>query len=146
MRALEAVRWPIDWSESESSSGQAALGSVDEQQDELVRRTVVVLLVDGGGTAGLCGRRLRRPHYVELALDGRAATHLDRYVVTSSLVQLPGPNLLSDEPTPSMDKGYFVVIAPLSRGKHTVRAYDEFAVADFAAGVTMNITVVNGHH
>ena len=83
---------------------------------------------------------------VELALDGRAATHLDRYVVTSSLVQLPGPNLLSDDATPSMIKGYFVVIAPLSRGTHTVRAFDEFAAADFSAGITMNITVVNGHH
>ena len=83
---------------------------------------------------------------IELALDGRAATHLDRYVVTSPLVRLPGPNLLSDDPTPSVDKGYFAVIAPLSRGQHTVRAYDEFDDPVFTAGITMNITVANGGH
>lgn len=85
-------------------------------------------------------------NHVELALDGRQATHLDRYVVTSDLVQFAAPNLLSDEATPSMDKGYFVVIAPLSKGKHTVRAYDEFAAFDFTAGITMNITVGNAKH
>jgi hypothetical protein len=84
--------------------------------------------------------------HVELALDGRAAKHLDRYVVTTPMIQLAGPNLLSDNATSSMDKGYFVVIAPLSRGKHTVRAYDEFAAFDFTAGITMNITVGHGGH
>lgn len=82
---------------------------------------------------------------VEVTLDGRAARHLDRYVVTTAVSQLPGPNLLGDEPTPSLMKGYFVVINPLSRGTHTLRAYDEFAVDPvFTAGITIHLSV--GRH
>ena len=78
---------------------------------------------------------------VELALDGRPAQELDRYIVTSALVQLPPPNLFGDDPSPSLMKGYFLVIHPLSHGQHTLRAFDAFASLDFTAGITYHITV-----
>jgi hypothetical protein len=70
--------------------------------------------------------------FVSVSLDGRPATNLGRYIVTSPLVQLPGPNLFGEDPTPSMLKSYFMVITPLSRGEHTVRAFDEFVNPAFA--------------
>jgi len=79
--------------------------------------------------------------YAEVVLDGRKAKHLDDYVVTSPRIELPGPNLLSDDRTSVMDKGIYVVVEPLSRGEHTLRLYDEFASLDFTAGVTINLTV-----
>jgi hypothetical protein len=78
---------------------------------------------------------------VELALDGAPVKHLERYVVTSPIVSLPGSNLLSDDPTPSLIKGYFLVLAPLSHGQHTLRAFDAFASIGLTAGITYNITV-----
>lgn len=78
---------------------------------------------------------------VEVALDGRSATQLDRYVVTSPRIELPGPNLLSADPTTVVDTSYFLVVHPLSRGRHTLWAYDEFAAFDFTAGFTFNFTV-----
>ena len=44
------------------------------------------------------------------------------------------------------DQGLLRGDRALSRGSHTVRTYDESAVANFAVGVTMNITVVDGRH
>ncbi len=84
--------------------------------------------------------------YAEVVLDGRKAKHLDKYVVTSRRIELPGPNLLSEDPTSIMDKSIFVVIKPLSRGTHTIRLYDEFASLDFTAGITFNVTVARSHH
>ena len=40
-----------------------------------------------------------------------------------------------------MLKSYFMVLTPLSPGEHTVRAFDAFTNPDFAAGITMNLTV-----
>ena len=79
--------------------------------------------------------------YVEVVLDGRSATNLDRYILTSPRIELPGPNLLSAEATFIVDKSYFMVLHPLSRGQHTLRAYDEFDEFDFQAGFTFHITV-----
>ena len=45
-----------------------------------------------------------------------------------------------------MDKSIFVVVKPLSRGRHTIRLYDEFASLDFTAGITINLTVGRSHH
>ncbi len=84
--------------------------------------------------------------YAEVVLDGRQATNLDQYVVRTSRIELPGPNLLTDDPTSIMDKSIFVVVKPLSPGQHTVRLYDEFASLDFTAGITFNLTVVKAHH
>ena len=77
--------------------------------------------------------------FVEVLLDGRQAKNLDRYVVTTPRIELAGPNLLSDDPTPIIDKGIYVVIKPLTPGSHTLRLYDEFGALSF--GVTVNLTV-----
>jgi hypothetical protein len=57
------------------------------------------------------------------------------------LRELAANNLLSADPGISLIKGYFFVIHPMSPGGHTLRAYDEFAVFDFVAGVTYTINV-----
>jgi hypothetical protein len=66
---------------------------------------------------------------------------LGAYAITSALTHLPANNLLSADAGISMDKGYFMVIGPLSPGTHTFHAYDEFAVFDFKAGITYTINV-----
>ena len=85
---------------------------------------------------------------IQVSLDGKPAKHLDRYVVTTPLVELPGPNLFGVDPTPSVTKGYFLILRPMKHGAHTLRAYDEFASIPFTAGITYNITVgkPNRHH
>lgn len=79
--------------------------------------------------------------YVEVTFKGQTVTNLDDYVVTSRLDTLPPNNLLSSEPGLTMDKGYFLVLHPLSRGTHTLRAYDEFGSLGFQAGITYTIIV-----
>lgn len=78
---------------------------------------------------------------IELSLDGRPVQNLERYVLTTRLVNLPGPNLLGSAPTPSLMKGYYLLTRPMRPGLHTMRAYDEFASIGFTAGITYNITV-----
>jgi hypothetical protein len=77
---------------------------------------------------------------VQVLLDGREANNLDRYVVTTPRIELDGPNLLSDDPTPIIDKGIYTVIKPLRPGSHTLRLYDEFG-PELTFGVTVNLTV-----
>ena len=50
-------------------------------------------------------------------------------------------NLLSPDAGLTLDKGYYLVISPLSPGTHTLRAYDEFESIDFQAGITFTINV-----
>jgi hypothetical protein len=79
--------------------------------------------------------------YVEVTFNGRTVTNIDDYVVTSRLDTLPPNNLLSSASGLTMDKGYFMVLHPLSRGTHTLRAYDEFGALGFQAGITYTIIV-----
>jgi hypothetical protein len=79
--------------------------------------------------------------FVQVILDGREATNLESYFVTSDVVTLPADNLFGADPTRSVIKAYFMVLTPMSRGEHVLRAYDEFAAANFAAGITYRITV-----
>jgi hypothetical protein len=79
--------------------------------------------------------------YVEVTFNGATVTDLDAYIVTTPLTNLPANNLLSADPALSRDKGYFMVIHPLSRGTHILRAYDEFESFDFQAGITYTIHV-----
>ena len=74
--------------------------------------------------------------YVEVSFNGTTVTNLDEYVVTSRLDTLPPDNLLSADSGITMDKGYFLVLRPLSPGAHTLRAYDEFGDLGFQAGIT----------
>ena len=81
-------------------------------------------------------------NYVEVTIDGTTITSLaDDYIVTTSLINLPRNNLISTESGFSMTKGYFLVIPPLSRGTHIVRAYDEQAAFGFEGGITYTIVV-----
>jgi hypothetical protein len=79
--------------------------------------------------------------YLEITFNGKTVTNLDPYIVTTPLTHLPANNLLSSEPALSRDKGFFLVIAPLSRGTHTLHAYDEFFDGAFKAGITYTINV-----
>ena len=79
--------------------------------------------------------------YVELTFNGTTTTNLDQYIVTTPLTHLPANNLFGASPALSRDKGYFLVLHPMSRGTHTLRAYDEFESFDFQAGITYTINV-----
>ena len=79
--------------------------------------------------------------YVEVTFNGKTVTNLDAYVITSRLDTLPPNNLLSPNAGLTMDKGYFVVLHPLSPGTHILRAYDEFEALGFQAGITYTIVV-----
>ena len=77
----------------------------------------------------------------EVTFNGKTVRDLDQYIVTTPLTMLPANNLLSTSPALSRDKGIFMVIHPLSRGTHTLHAYDEFPIFDFKAGITYTINV-----
>jgi hypothetical protein len=79
--------------------------------------------------------------YVELTFNGKTTTDLHDYVVTTDLDTLPADNLLGPDAGLTMDKGYYLVVSPLSPGTHTLRAYDEFESIDFQAGITYTIVV-----
>lgn len=79
--------------------------------------------------------------YVEVTYKGVTTTDLDAYIVTTPTYDLPANNLLSPDAALSRDKGYFMVVPPLPRGTHTLRAYDEFGIFDFQAGITYTIVV-----
>jgi hypothetical protein len=79
--------------------------------------------------------------YVEVTARGVTTTDLSAYAVTSHLDTYPANNLLSSDSGITMDKGYFMVVGPLSPGTHTFHAYDEFEVFDFQAGITYTINV-----
>ena len=79
--------------------------------------------------------------YVELTFNGTTTTNLDQYIVTTPLTHLPANNLFSASPALSRNKGYFLVLHPMSRGTHTLRAYDEFGSFNFQAGITYTINV-----
>ena len=80
-------------------------------------------------------------NYVEVTFNGTTTTNLDDYVVTTELDTLPANNLLGPDAGLTLDKGYYLVISPLSPGTHTLRAYDEFESLDFQAGITFTIVV-----
>ena len=79
--------------------------------------------------------------YVEVTFNGTTTTDLDDYVVTTTLDTLPPDNLLGPDAGLTLDKGYYLVISPLSPGTHTLRAYDEFESIGFQAGITYTINV-----
>lgn len=81
------------------------------------------------------------PDYAEVSLDGRTATDLAAYEITTDLMILPADNLLGSDPTMAIGRGYFLVTAPMSSGTHTLRVYDEWVATDFQAGITFTIVV-----
>ena len=79
--------------------------------------------------------------YVEFTFNGKTVTDLADYIVTTPMYTYPPNNLFGADAGISRDKGYFLVLHPLSRGTHTFRAYDEFAIFNFQAGITYTINV-----
>jgi hypothetical protein len=81
---------------------------------------------------------------VTVSLDGRTVRHLDDYVVTTRLDTLPADNLLGPDPTLTMNRGIFLVLAPLGRGTHTLSASWAVDSLDAAAAITFTIIVARG--
>lgn len=89
-------------------------------------------------------------------VDGVKVRDLNRYLVTSPLFtfSLPKTNVLGidyckkpEPPQPeipqlgqSVSNGYYLMLAPLSVGKHTIRFGGSFP--DFALDITYNLTVI----
>lgn len=78
---------------------------------------------------------------VEVTFDGQTATKADLadYIVITDLDALPAGNLYSLNPTNTMNEGFFMVIAPPSRGTHTLSA--NWDLPAFAAVATITITI-----
>ena len=79
--------------------------------------------------------------YIEITFNGKTTTNLDDYIVTTTLTTLPPDNLISSSSGWSMNRGYFLAVGPLSRGTHSLHAYDEFYDGGFQAGITYTINV-----
>lgn len=79
--------------------------------------------------------------HLEVTIGGKTVTNLDPYIVVTSVINLPANNLINAAPGISRDKGYFLLLHPMSRGTHTMRAYDEFFDGAFQAGITYTINV-----
>jgi hypothetical protein len=79
--------------------------------------------------------------YTSATIDGQFSDDLSNHLVRSGLVDMPANSLLSADPGISMIKGYFLLIAPLTRGSHELAGYAEFGNLGFAGGVTYTINV-----
>jgi hypothetical protein len=66
---------------------------------------------------------------------------LAAYVVIFDLDTLPAGNLFSADPTDTLNKGFFLVIAPLSRGTHTLNVAWSVPAFDVAAALTITLEV-----
>lgn len=96
---------------------------------------------------------------VECTVDGRAVRRIERFRVQSPQFSFTAPDPWVFSPAPSGEgtavaDGYFVMLAPLSRGNHTVHIAGSFHFAagelgpdplDFGLDMTYNIQVVSGH-
>jgi hypothetical protein len=91
--------------------------------------------------------------FKEVIIDGKNLKDLDKYRVTSGLFVfwLPPDNVLGIETGPdgnssiSVSDGYWVMLTPLSAGKHTIHIHGELKVSDeftFKTQVTYNLNVV----
>lgn len=94
---------------------------------------------------------------LEVIVDGKRVKHVTRYRFQSPYFSynLPQPNILgaSEAEGKSVSDGYWVMLAPLSSGSHTV-TFRGRNVSDplnpdntqtFASDVTYNLTVIGGH-
>ena len=81
---------------------------------------------------------------VAVTLDGQTATDLADDVVTTRLDSLPAGNLLGPA-TLTMNRGIFMVMTPLSRGTHTLKASWEIdswpGLGQMEAAITITISV-----
>jgi hypothetical protein len=77
----------------------------------------------------------------EATLNGRTAANLDDYVVTTLLDTVPANNLLGSGPALTMNRGIFMVVAPLSRGMHTLGMSWEIGSWELQAAITIRVSV-----
>jgi hypothetical protein len=79
--------------------------------------------------------------YTSATIDGQFSDQLSNHVVRSGVVNVPAPSLFGDSPAISMFEGYFLMIAPLTPGEHTLAGWAEFESLEFAGGVTYHLTI-----
>lgn len=82
---------------------------------------------------------------VSVTVHGREYTRLGKYIKTTRVYQLPGPNLIGPDPGPSLTKGYFLFTKPMKPGHHTVETFIRFSDG-FEGGFTYEIEVEGEHH
>jgi hypothetical protein len=78
---------------------------------------------------------------VDVTFDGQTATDLAAYAVTTRLDTVPSDNLLGPDPTLTMNRGIFMVVAPLSRGTHMLDMSWEIGSWDLQAAITITVNV-----
>ncbi|MFI5381230.1 MAG: hypothetical protein ACHRHE_18185 [Tepidisphaerales bacterium] len=89
---------------------------------------------------------------VACQVDGQAVKHLDHYRFATPddreyMVDMPDNNLFGIDPGtygPTEDDGYYLMLAPLSPGEHTIHFIGALA-SGFALDVTYHITVKDDH-
>ena len=74
----------------------------------------------------------------EMRIDGRRVD-VSRTVVTTPAMTIPADNLLGPDATLTMNKGYFLALAPLGSGTHHVTA--SWGVASWDLGASLDITL-----
>ena len=97
----------------------------------------------------LSGVRQRFDIDVRVEVDGRAVTTLDDFRVTSSLFYFTGdPSLttvfdssITGSSQPAVSDGYWLMLAPLSRGTHTIHFGGKFASIGFETEATYTLNV-----
>lgn len=77
----------------------------------------------------------------QLVVDGVPLEDLEPYALTTPGQLLAGPNLFGDEPTLSAERGWFILLRPMSVGQHEVFIYDEAPNFGLVFSTTMHITV-----
>lgn len=82
-------------------------------------------------------------------IDGVPVENIERYRGQSSIfvVEVPEDNLLGEEPGtygPSVDAGYYLMLAPLSVGEHTLHFTGSLTFFGLNLDVMYNLTVVGG--
>jgi hypothetical protein len=77
----------------------------------------------------------------QVIVDGAELENLDPYLLTTPGQTVAGPNLFGEEPTLSVERGWFILLRPMSVGEHEVFVYDEAPNFDLIFSTTMHITV-----
>jgi hypothetical protein len=108
---------------------------------------------DVEGLRELCKEQIDAVTNLSASIDGVALKNLQNYRVTSPVfsVRLPDnniPQLFTTDPVPAgeysslVGDGYYLMLAPLSAGKHTIHFHGEVPDFNFALDITYHITVV----
>lgn len=77
----------------------------------------------------------------QVIIDGVELTNLDPYEFTTPGQVLDGPNLFGPDPTLSVERGWYILLRPMSVGEHEVFIYDEAPNFGLVFSTTMHITV-----